>query len=182
MKGKILSSVATFGIALTIPISVLPDAHATPESQPSSTTKTIDEKEWQQTFIKEAHALEASNIPRHTVTQDGEDFFVYELDTGVNLAMPAALTRPSPYISAGPALRGPWIELTPTEQKMVAGGTIGFITAAICGGSFGLACGTAAALGGAAIAYIGDKGVCPNNKRMLMEYTWANTLRGAHCR
>lgn len=98
------------------------------------------------------------------------------------LAIPAALTRPSPYLSAGPSLRGPWIELTSTEQKMVAGGTIGFITAAICGGSFGLGCGIAAAVAGAAVAYIGDKGICPNNKRMLIELNWAGSLRGAHCR
>lgn len=182
MRNRVLSRVAIFGFALTIPMNALPAAYAAPENQPHSTTQAVDEEQRQQTLIKEARDLEASDIPRHTVTQDGEDFLVYELNTGVNLAMPAALTRPSPYVSAGPALRGPWIELTSTEQKMVAGGTIGFITVAICGGTFGLACGTASAIAGAALAYIGDKGVCPNNKRMLIEYTWGITVRGAQCR
>lgn len=182
MRNRALSRVAALGFALTIPMSALSAAHAAPESQPHSTTQAVDEEKWQQTLIKEARALEASDIPRHTVTQDGEDFLVYELNTGVNLAMPTALTRPSLYVSAGPALRGPWIELTSTEQKMVAGGTIGFITAAICGGSFGLACGTASVIAGAALAYIGDKGVCANNKRLLIELTWGGTLRGALCR
>lgn len=124
MRNRVLSRVAICGFALTIPMNALSAAYAAPENQPHSTTQAVDEEQRQQTLIKEARDLEASDIPRHTVTQDGEDFLVYELNTGVNLAMPAALTRPSPYVSAGPALRGPWIELTSTEQKMVAGGQL----------------------------------------------------------
>ena len=105
MRNRVLSRVAIFGFALTIPMNALPAAYAAPENQPHSTTQAVDEEQRQQTLIKEARDLEASDIPRHTVTQDGEDFLVYELNTGVNLAMPAALTRPSPYVSAS-ALRG----------------------------------------------------------------------------
>lgn len=85
-------------------------------------------------------------------------------------------------MSAGTAWKVPWIELTPKEQKLVSVGSIGFITAAICGGSFGIACGIASAVGAAAQLWVGEHGPCPNNKRMLVETTWSGQLRGGACR
>lgn len=173
---------ATIALALAVPFSALPAAQAAPTPESDTTPAGVDAEQWQQTLVQEAHDLENSTIPRHTVNHDGEDFIVYELSTGHELGIPASLTGPEPYLSAGPALLGPWLELTPTEQKVVAGGSIGFITAAICGGSFGLACGIASTIAGAALGYIGDKGVCSNNRRMLLELNWGGGIRGVSCR
>lgn len=182
MKAKMLSGLLATSLSICLSIGPLPSSEASTEIRPATTNQYFEPPLGQMTLLEEARNLQESDLPREQVTQDGESFYVYQLGTGMRLAMPAALTTPVPYVSAGPSLRGPWIELTPTEQLMVAGGTAGFISAALCGGSFGVACGLAAAISGAAIAYISDKGICPNEKRLLVELTWTGTLRGAQCR
>ncbi|MGP9761279.1 hypothetical protein [Corynebacterium sp. AOP12-C2-36] len=170
-------------LALCIPLAALPAANAAPESaDPTAEAVNTEAEQWQETLLREAQELEASSIPRHTVTHEGEDFLVYELENGMELAMPAYLTQPSPRLSAGPSVRGPWIELTPKEQRLAIAGSTGFITTALCAGTYGIACGLASAIGPAAALALSERGLCPNNRRALIEVTWSGQLRGFSCR
>lgn len=96
MRTVVTKRFAAAFIALAIPVTAAPAAHAAPEAQPTKPSAPIDAKDWQETLVKEAHDLEASNIPRHKVTRDGQDFFIYKLNTGMDLAIPASLTSPTP--------------------------------------------------------------------------------------
>lgn len=155
---------------------------ATPSNVEAVSADRLDSKEFERALSEAAHELEQSDLTRRVDTVGNEDFFVYTLEDGRELGIPAALTQPSPLVSGGPAIAGPWIELTPLEQQSLAGGVSGFLTAALCAGSFGAACGIAAAIAGAAMVYISDRGVCPNHQRLLLEFTWMGNIRGASCR
>lgn len=170
-------------LALTVTMGAVPAAHAAPQnpSPAASTISTMSDQHLEE-ITKEAFDLEASSIPRHMVNRNGVDFIVYELDTGVNLAMPAYLTRPTPRVNAGTALAGPWVELTPLDQKALFTGATAGVAAAICAGTAGIACGASAAIAAAASTYVSEKGVCPNDQRLLLELTWGNAIRGASCR
>lgn len=145
----------------------------------------VDPDEFEQQMKDAAKELDESDLPRREEEHDGEQFIVYDVD-GRDFPMPKKLTeQPSgiqPMIDGGPAIAGPWFEFTPTEQKMLVGGTSGFFTALLCAGSFGTACALAGTFAGAAMAWVGDNGLCPNEGRLLLEYNWAGGIRGFECR
>lgn len=122
-----------------------------------------------------------SDLPREVAEIDDELFTVYDVDAAGSIAMPARLTHYQPRVSAGVALKGPWIELTPMEQRMVVAGTTGFLIGALCGASR-----AACAITGAAILSLGvvlnERGACPGDQRLLIEYTWQGMVRGQQCR
>ncbi|RNE48134.1 hypothetical protein [Corynebacterium alimapuense] len=176
------------GVASAAPDDGMPASNpaAITDTTPSTIERVsadgLDSKEFERALSEAAHELEQSDLARRVDVVGDVEFFVYTLEDGRELGIPAALTQPSPLVSGGPAIAGPWIELTPLEQQMLAGGATGFLAAALCAGSFGAACGIAGAVAGAAMAYVGTRGVCPNNQRMLIEFTWGGNVRGAACR
>lgn len=134
-----------------------------------------------------ADSIESSDVPRAVVEKDDMTYTSYTLESGMKLNIPE--TEPShpvdggisPFLSAGPSKDGPWVELTPLEQEMAVGGGAAGFTALICG-SGPWSCAVASAITAGIVAYIAKKGVCPNNQRLLMEFSWVGTTRGGACR
>lgn len=188
------ATVAALVFTLSSGVASATPAGETPASNPAAITDAtpskvdpvyadeLNSEEFERALSEAAHELDQSDLTRRVDTVGGEDFFVYTLEDGRELGIPAALTQPSPLVSGGPAIAGPWIELTPLEQKSLAGGVSAFLTAALCAGSFGAACGIATAIAGAAMVYVSERGVCPNEQRLLLEFTWMGDVRGASCR
>lgn len=145
-------------------------------------TRTFLKRNFFEDLQNTARQLKESELPRQVNERGGEAFYVYELDDGRSIGMPTKLTDPAPRLSAGPALAGPWVEYTPLEQKMLANGSVEAVVLAICAATTGIGCAVAQIMAIAAMTYISEKGVCSNDRRLLVEYTWGGTVRGVQCR
>lgn len=177
---------AAIAFSTMLPFAAMPAVvHA--QDDPASVSGDVSgytEEEFQELARQAAQELFDSDLPREIV-EDGDDLFiVYALEDGTRIGMPASLTHYQPRLSAGVAIKGPWVEYTPLEQRTLATGSLLALSGTLCAfapiGRSG--CVLANTMAGVASAYIGERGVCPNNQRLLVEYTWSGQLRGAQCR
>lgn len=184
LKRIVLAGVAASAAML---VMVTPVAQAAPvtASEPAQVQATGgDAVEIDPSAIVEmVENLEASDLPRTHTVVEGQPVTTYTLDNGTEITIPDNWNQPVPYVSAGPSLAGPWIELTPLEQQMLVGGGVAGLAAAICTASAGVACPVATAAATAAGFWLSNNGgVCSNNRRLLIEMTWAGGVRGINCR
>lgn len=137
-----------------------------------------------QKIKKGAEELEHFSLPRYEEKRNGETYIVYTTKDQRHIGVPKNMTDEDIafYISAGPALKGPWIEFTPKEQQVLVAGGSAALATTICGATEGIGCGLAETIVASASAWVGANGGICNNKRLLIETTWAGTVRGAQCR
>lgn len=182
--------VVAFAAASALFTSTLSPANATEETVPATTSATENTPQTTQgdaDLEQIAVSIKGSDLPRETREQDGVTYTSYTLESGMKFNVPDTATPDpadggiSPFLSAGPAIDGPWVELTPMEQEMVAGGGAAALTALICA-SGPWSCAVASAITVALGIYIANYGVCPNNQRLLVEFTWSGQVRGSTCR
>lgn len=141
----------------------------------------LGEAEFRQALVDAAHELQDAGYPHTLEERSGDMFVVYALPNSGELGIPMEALSDGEKVSGGVAAAGPWFEFTPLEQEMLAQGTLAGIVAGICLAPVGKpVCVIATALAAAAGAYVSERGVCPNNQRLLIEYTWRGTVRGAN--
>lgn len=162
----------------------LADTAPQPEASSSvgSSQKQVDDA---RKIKKGAEELKHSSLPRHEEKRNGETYIVYTAKDGRHIGVPKNMTDNDIafYVSAGPALKGPWVEFTPAEQQVLVAGGSAALATAICGSTEGVGCILAQSIVAGASAWVGAHGgVCGDNKRLLIETNWAGTVRGAQCR
>lgn len=172
--------------SLAIPFAAMPSlAHA--EDTPEVSVEAYagyTEEEFQELLKEAAQELFDSELPREVVEEGDELFIVYQFEDGGEIGMPARLTHPQPRIRVGPAIKGPWVELTPTEQRMLIAGQEAALVRLICRASpqgRGI-CSIATILAASIFVYLSENGTCPNDQRLLVELTWGGNIRGTQCR
>ena len=176
----------TIASAVILPFSAMP-AVAFASNNPAAVEQIqaeYTEEEFKELLKEAAQDLYDSDLPREVVEEDGENFIVYELENGGEIGMPASLTHGQSRIRVGPAIKGPWVELTPTEQRMLIAGQEAALVRLICRTTpqgRGI-CSISTVIASTMFVYLQENGACPNNQRLLIELNWAGRLRGAQCR
>lgn len=106
--------------------------------------------------------LERSPFPRESVVQDGQEVTVYTLPHGITytVAEPMFSTK----ISGGSNSYGVWVKFSATEQRMIASGGGAGLAVAICAipGVGWALCAVTSGIIAAAVVYISERGICPN--------------------
>lgn len=106
--------------------------------------------------------LEASPFPRESSVQDGQEVTVYTLPHGITYTVAKPVI--STFISGGSNSYGVWVKFNATEQRMIASGGGAALAVAICaipGVGWSL-CAVTSGIIAAAVVYISERGVCPN--------------------
>lgn len=123
--------------------------------------------------------LEASTLPRKEIASENELFYEYDLGEQGRLTFPASQTFEN-RISSGFENGQIWVELTPLEQKMAAAGGLGGVAAAVCLAG-PVACVVGGVIAGAIGVYVSERGVCPNEQRMVLYFRTDGRLSWGRC-
>lgn len=134
-------------------------------------------------LMSDAIKMKRSRFPRTELTENGVRYLVYSLDDGRIIGLPDP-DQPTHLVNAGfrPGNRGSWVELTPLEQKIIANGGAAGVAGAICAASAGAACVVAGVAAAVIATYVSDKGVCPNEARLVTYHDWRGRIQSAECR
>lgn len=132
-----------------------------------------------QVWYEASKELERSDLPREYREVDGVPIAEYTVSDGGVFALPAPAAFEN-RVRAGIEGWSIWVEYTPMERQMAANGGVAGIAAGICLAG-PVACVVSAVIAAALITYISTKGVCPNNQRLVMYYSYRGAVERAYC-
>ena len=180
----ILVSLALFGAPTAANADSLPQStKSITASEPTNSVQENTSPKQSVSVGELRKALQSSDTTERSVTTpNGDKGTAYILPSGSRIIISNATSDAQPYVSGGTLDNGEgvWLEFNQTDQKAIkAGGTaaavgiIGLISPAA-----GVAAGAIAA---AVSSYIGDKGICSNNKQLRIEGDWNGAITKAKC-
>ncbi|WP_156844898.1 hypothetical protein [Corynebacterium maris] len=133
-----------------------------------------------ETIVAAYNELIASDLPREHA-HEGEQTVTFTLKDGVELTLPD-FEAPQPYVSGGIDDNGFYIDFTPLEQDLIAGGGGVALGAAICAipGVGWAACTVVGAIISGATVVLSHNRPCGDNW-IRFHYNWAGQPQGTSC-
>lgn len=165
-------------VLFALPLTMFGATTATASSD--NATMTNEVPELTPKTLKEAKEQLEDNGYAYDVVSD---HYVYELEDGVKVALPAEAEESSavvPYLGGGvlPDSSGVYLDLNNVDQRALLAGGSGVLSGAICLAAPAL-CPIVGGVVAAAVVYVDNYGLCPGTLRV--EADWNGALKDGYC-